>query len=169
ITIDPRVYGSWDYGELLTIAPSYSVQWSKSKYNNLQLNATENLKHNFMLQTTTYWPENFTWWNDFSYTYNTNIGADFKRDYFMWNTAISYAFLNKALTAKVKVYDLLNQNLGTSRTINPTTIIDQENTVLERYVMFSLTWKFDRFVNSSSKGRGRGNNRMAPPPGISRE
>ncbi len=169
ITIDPRVYGSWDYGELLTIAPSYSVQWSKSKYNNLQLNATENLKHNFMLQTTTYWPENFTWGNDFSYTYNTNIGADFKRDYFMWNTAISYSFLNKALTAKVKVYDLLNQNLGTSRTINPTTIIDQENTVLERYVMFSLTWKFDQFGNSSSKGRGRGNNRMGPPPGMARE
>ena len=168
LTLAPRVYGSWDYGELLTIAPSYNVEWSKSKFNNLQLNTTENLKHNFMLQTTTYWPENFTWGNDFSYTYNTNIGAGFARDYFMWNTAISYAFLNKALTAKVKVYDLLNQNIGTSRTINPTTIIDQENTVLERYIMFSLTWKFDQFGKGGNKNRG-GRGPMGPPPGMMRE
>lgn len=166
--VAPRVYGSWDYGELLTIAPSYSLTYRNSKFNNLQLNTTENFKHNLMLQTTTYWPENFTWGNDFTYTSNSNIGADFKSNYFMWNTAVSYAFLNKALTAKVKVYDLLNQNLGTSRTINATTIVDQENTVLERYVMFSLTWKFDQFGNGGAKGKSRGN-RMGPPSGKQRQ
>ncbi len=167
ISITPRIYGSWDYGELLTIAPSYSVEYNKSKYNNLQLGNSENFKHSIMLQTTTYWPENFTWGNDFSYTYNTNIANGFKKDYFLWNTAISYAFLNKALTAKIKVYDVLNQNIGTSRTINATTIVDQENTVLERYVMFSLTWKFNKFGNAASN-RNRGG-RMGSHPGMMRE
>lgn len=168
LTFTPNIYGSWDYGELFTIAPSYNVSFNNTKYSNYQLTKTNYIKHNLMLQTTTYWPENFTWGNDFSYTYNTNIASGFKKDYFLWNTAVSYAFLNKALTAKVKVYDLLNQNIGTSRTVNATTIVDQENTVLERYVMFSLTWKFDQFGNGNSKGQNR-RNRMGPPPGINRE
>jgi hypothetical protein len=46
---------------------------------------------------------------------------------------------------KVKVYDVLNQNIGTSRTITPTTIRTEENIVLKRYIMFSLTFKLDKF------------------------
>lgn len=167
LSIMPNVYASWDYGDLLTIAPSYNISFNDTKYTNYQLSKTNFVKHNIMLQTTSYWPENLTWGNDFSYTYNTNIADGFKKDFFLWNTAISYAFLNKSLTAKVKVYDVLNQNIGTSRTISPTTIVDQENVVLERYVMFSLTWKFDKF-GTGSKSRNRGG-RMGPPPGITRE
>jgi len=166
-TFTPNVYGSWDYGELLTIAPSYNVSFNNTKYTNYQLAETNYVKHHIILQTTTYWPENFTWGNDFSYTYNTNIAQGFQRDYFLWNTAVSYAFLNKALTAKVKVYDVLNQNIGTSRTINPTTIVDQENTVLERYIMFSLTWKFNQFAKAGAN-RNRGG-RMGSHPGMMRE
>lgn len=143
-----------------TIAPSYNVSFNNTKYTNFQLQKTSFVRHNLMLQTTTYWPENFTWGNDFSYTYNSNIAPGFQRDFFC-NTAVSYTFLNKALTAKVKVYDLLNQNIGTSRTISPTAIIDQENTVLERYVMFSVTWKFNQFGNSSNN-KSRGSRMMMP-------
>jgi hypothetical protein len=50
------------------------------------------------------------------------------------------------LLAKVKVYDLLNQNLNSTRTITPTAIVDAENTVLRRYVMFSLTYKLEKFA-----------------------
>ena len=161
VEIRPNAYISWDYGDLLTIAPSYNLGINNTKYENYRLEKTNYMTHNVMLQTTTYWPENLTWGNDFGYTYNTNIADGFKKDFFMWNTAVSYAFLNKALTAKVKVYDILNQNIGTSRTINPTSIVDQENTVLERYVMFSLTWKFNKFGNANSN-QNRGG-RMGPP------
>lgn len=161
LSFAPNVYASWDYGDLLSIAPSYNLSYNNTNYTNLQFDKTNYLRHNVMVQTTTYWPENFTWGNDFSYTYNGNIADGFKKDFFMWNTAVSYAFLNKALTAKVKVYDILNQNTGTSRVIGTTTIVDQENTVLERYVMFSVTWKFDQFGNGGAKGKGRGN-RMGP-------
>ena len=153
-SVTPSVYVSWDYGDMLSIAPSYRVSFNHSKYNNFDLNATNSALHTAMLQTTSYWPANLTWGNDFSYNYNTRIANGFKKDYFMWNTSVAYTFLNKALTAKVKVYDLLNQNIGTSRTINPTSIIDQDNTVLERYVMFSLTWNFNKFGNQPSGKQG---------------
>jgi hypothetical protein len=47
---------------------------------------------------------------------------------------------------KVKVYDVLNQNQSATRTISATTIRDEENTVLKRYAMFSLSYKMGNFV-----------------------
>lgn len=166
ITLAPRIYASWDYGELVTLAPSYRIGFTQSEYSNLQRNKTDYVTHALALQTTSYLPENLSWANDFSYNYNTNIAPEFKRDFFLWNTSLAYSFLDKALMAKVKVYDILNQNLGTSRRISSTSIVDQENTVLERYVMFSLTWKFDQFGNSSNN-QNRGE-RMGPPRGMRR-
>jgi hypothetical protein len=71
----------------------------------------------------------------------------------LWNTSIGYNFWKDQLLAKVKVYDVLNQNLNTRRTITPTAIIDSENTVLKRYVMFSLTYKLEKF-GGKKKGDG---------------
>jgi hypothetical protein len=59
---------------------------------------------------------------------------------------LGYNFFKDQLLAKVKVYDLLNQNLNSTRTITPTAIVDAENTVLRRYVMFSLTYKLEKFA-----------------------
>jgi len=89
---------------------------------------------------------NFIFGNDFGYTYNSNISGDFKKDFFLWNTSLSYGFLDKKLYAKIKVYDVLNQNQSATRTISATSIRDEENTVLKRYVMFSLAYKIGNFA-----------------------
>ena len=48
---------------------------------------------------------------------------------------------------------MLNQNQNTTRRITSTAIIDSENTVLKRYVMFSLTYKLEKFAGKK-KGEG---------------
>ena len=148
--LSPRVYFSYDYGELLTIAPSYSLSYNESKYANSSINASSNVVHRMNIQTTNYWPKNWIWGNDFGYTYNSNISDDFKKDFYLWNTSLSYSFFDKKITAKVKVYDVLNQNLSATRTISPTTIRDEENTVLKRYAMFSLAYKLGSFGGKES-------------------
>ncbi|WP_343696958.1 outer membrane beta-barrel protein [Flavobacterium sp.] len=154
-SISPKVYLSYDYGEILTIAPSYNLSYNQSKYENYSRDATSNVVHRINLQTTTYWPENLIFGNDFGYTYNCNISGDFKKDFYLWNTSISYGFLDKKLYAKVKVYDVLNQNLSATRTISATAIRDEENTVLRRYVMFSLAYKIGNFTGSEKGGKRR--------------
>ena len=101
------------------------------------------------MQTTSYWPKNWIFGNDFGYNYNSNIADGFKKDFYLWNTSLSYGFYNKQLLAKVKVYDILNQNQNATRTITPTTIRDEENTVLKRYAMFSLSYKLGEFKGKS--------------------
>jgi hypothetical protein len=153
VVVTPSVYASYDYGEVLSIAPSYSLSYNETRYENYSRDATSNVIHRINLQTTSYWPANLIFGNDFGYTYNSNISDDFKKDFFLWNTSLSYGFMDKKLYAKVKVYDVLNQNQSATRTISPTSIRDEENTVLKRYVMFSLAYKIGNFAESKKGGK----------------
>ncbi len=148
--ITPRVNFTYDYGDLLTINPSYSFTYRQQDYDNYVIDQASNVVHMFNLQTTTYWPKHFVFGNDFGYTYNSNIADGFRKDFFLWNTSLGYNFFKDRMLFKVKVYDVLNQNLSATRTITPTSITDQQNTVLRRYVMFSLTFKLSKFGGKES-------------------
>ena len=154
--VTPKIYMTYEYGELLTISPSYSLSYNETKYENYNRDASSNVLHRINLQTTSYWPANLIFGNDFSYSYNSNISDDFKKDFYLWNTSLSYGFFDKKLYAKVKVYDVLNQNQSATRTISATSIRDEENTVLKRYVMFSLAYKIGNFSAKEKGRKGRG-------------
>ncbi len=153
IRITPGIYFSYDYGELLTIAPSYNFTYSETKYENYLIDANSTVLHRINIQTTTYWPQNWVFGNDFGYTYNSNISSEFKKDFYLWNTSLSYGFFDKKMMLKVKIYDVLNQNQSATRTLSPTSIRDEENTVLKRYAMFSLTYKMGEFRGKKKKGK----------------
>ncbi len=145
LTVTPKVNFTYDYGELLTINPSYRFTYSDTQYHNYTIDKASNVVHSFSLQTTSYWPKHVVLGNDVSYSYNSNIADGFKKDFYLWNVSLGYNFFKDKLLAKVKVYDLLNQNQSTSRTITATSIRDEENIVLKRYAMFSLTYKLEKF------------------------
>lgn len=150
--IGPKIGFTYEYGDLLTISPIYSFDYEETHFDNFTTDFTSRFVHKAGLQTTNYWPKHVVFGNDFTYTYNSNLGDGFKRDFFLWNTSLGYSFLSDKAMFKVKVYDVFNQNLGTTRSISPTTIADTQNTVLKRYVMFSLSFKIDNF------GKKRENN-----------
>ena len=152
--ITPKAYFTYEYGEVLSISPSYSLSYNETKYENVDRAASSNVIHRINLQTTTYWPENLIFGNDFGYTYNSNISGDFKKDFYLWNTSLSYGFFEKKVFLKVKVYDVLNQNQSATRTISATSIRDEQNTVLKRYIMFSLAYKIGNFAGTE-KGSKR--------------
>jgi len=54
----------------------------------------------------------------------------------------------------------LNQNQSATRTISATSIRDEENTVLKRYVMFSLSYKLGSFGGRSMDRPRGGEGRM---------
>src|SRR5690606_35005060 len=145
VSLTPRVTFMYSYGELLTINPSYSFTNSSTTYENYVIDHASNLMHRAGVQVTSYWPKNFVIGTDLNYTHNSNIADGFKKDFYLMNVSLGYNFLKDAFTARVKVYDLLDQNQNATRTIGATSITDQENTVLKRYVMFSLSYKFNKF------------------------
>ena len=147
----PSVKFNYEITDKITIAPSYNFGKEFVSYTNYTINKTSFYTHRMNLQITSYWPKNWTFGNDFGYNYNSNLGAGFKKDFYLWNTSLAYSFYNNKFLAKVKVYDILNQNQSNKRTISETSITDEENIVLKRYVMFSLTYKIHMFDSKEKK------------------
>jgi len=144
-SVTPRLELSYEYDTYFTFTPSYSYTSTNNTFENYIIDKASNFLHNFKIENTLRWPKNLVFGNDFGYTYNSNISEGFKRDFYLWNMSLGYNFFKEQLLAKVKVYDLLDQNINSSRTITPTAIQDAQNTVLQRYIMFSLTYKFEKF------------------------
>lgn len=143
---NPRLSMSWSIDQLITISPSYRYTYFKTRYSNYDIDEANNFLHKAKIEITGYFPKKFVFGNDIGYTFNSQITDGFKKDFFLWNVSLGYNFWKDQFLAKVKVYDLLNQNLNSTRSITSTAIVDAENTVLRRYVMFSLTYKLEKFA-----------------------
>jgi hypothetical protein len=154
ISLTPRVNFSYIIEDKITISPSYRYNYNITKFDNYVIDQTDNFRHTFKVETTSYWPKHFVLGNDFGYIYNSNITGGFQKDFYLWNVSLGYNFFKDQLLAKVKVYDLLNQNVNATRSISPTAITDSENTVLQQYVMFSLTYKLEKFGGKKKNDNG---------------
>lgn len=153
LNLRPRASLSWSIEDLITISPSYTYTSAKTTYKNYVVDEAKNFKHNANLEITSYWPKNVVLGSDFGYNYNSNIADGFQKDFYLWNLSLGYNFYNDKFLAKVKVYDVLNQNVSATRTISPTAITDEQNTVLQQYFMFSLTYKLSKFGGKEKKSR----------------
>ncbi|MDF2932359.1 MAG: hypothetical protein K0R36_1690 [Chryseobacterium sp.] len=146
-TINPGFNLTYEIKDKITIKPSYKIGYNFSDYTNYDIGRVETTNQVVKLELTNYiFKTKLVFGNDFEYNTNSNIAPGFKRDFYFWNTSLGYSFFNKQLTAKVKVYDILNQNQSVRRTIMPAYFEDREDLILKRYVMFSLTMKLNKFA-----------------------
>lgn len=144
-SISPGASISYDYGDFFTLRPSCSFAYRKTNYTNYRIEEASNREHNFMIEATNYIQKKWVFGNDFGYSFNSNISGGFKKDFYLWNTSLSYRSKDDQWIVKLKVYDILNQNQSATRSITATSVVDAQNTVLKRYGMFSLTYKFRKF------------------------
>jgi hypothetical protein len=145
-SLSPGINLGYEAKDKMTIKPSYSLSYNNSQYKNYFIDKANATVNQFKIELTNYFfKTNLVVGNDFEYNTNSIIQPGYKKDYYFWNTSIGYAFYNKQLTAKVKVYDVLNQNQAISRNITSTFVEDREDLILKRYIMFSLTMKLNKF------------------------
>jgi hypothetical protein len=154
LSLNPRASITFNYRELLELEPEYRISFTDTKYNLDGLDDVNFISHNLGLKLTTYWPENIVFGNDVTYSYNGNVGPGFKKDALFWNMSLGVQMLKKNVTLKVLAYDLLNQNINTRRTTGDDYIQDFQGTVLQRYFMFSASFKFDQFGGKKEKKGG---------------
>ncbi|SFN69940.1 outer membrane beta-barrel protein [Salegentibacter flavus] len=143
--IRPSVRLTYTIEDLVDINPSYNLSYNESKYD---INPARNenfMNHTVSLDATTYWPENIVLGNDISYNYFGNVAPGFDNSALLWNISLGYQFLDDDATIKVKVYDMLNQNVDTRRMIGDDFIQDTSNLILRRYAMLSFTYKISKF------------------------
>ncbi len=146
-SINPGFNLTYEIKDKITVKPSYNISYNFSNYENYSIDEVKTSNQILKMELTNYiLKSKLVIGNDFEYNTTSNIAPGFKRDFYFWNTSIGYSFFNKQLTAKVKVYDVLNQNQSVRRTISNAFFEDREDLILKRYVMFSLTMKLNKFA-----------------------
>ena len=103
--------------------------------------------------------------SDILYQTNQGYGGGYKKDSWLWNTALSYSFLkNKAATIRLKGYDLLNSETGISREVTALNVTDSRTNVLGRYFMVHFIYRFSSFGKGSSRSDFGERHFGGPPP-----
>ncbi|NML72336.1 outer membrane beta-barrel protein [Chryseobacterium sp. RP-3-3] len=145
--LNPGLNVTYELKDKFSIKPSYRLGYNFSKYTNYSIDNVHTANQTLKLELTNYlFKSRLVFGNDFEYNTNSNIAPGFKKDFFFWNTSLGYSFFNKQFTAKMKIYDVLNQNQSVRRTISNSYIEDREDLILKRYIMFSLSMKLNRFA-----------------------
>ncbi|CAA9282555.1 MAG: hypothetical protein AVDCRST_MAG95-3411 [uncultured Adhaeribacter sp.] len=91
-------------------------------------------------------PKKLVWESQLEYRYTSNVAPGLRRSYTRINAAITYLFLkNDRAQLKLAVYDILNQNLSTYRSIQENIVQDFQATVLQRYGLLTLTYNIRNF------------------------
>ena len=151
--ISPGLGLTYEKGDIVTINPGVSIDYNLRNYN-INANRNEEFTNlNFSLQTTTYWPKNVVFGNDITYFKFGNVAADFRDTSLQWNMSLGYQFLKDNATLKFKVYDLLDQNIGTRRQTGEDFVQDTDQLILERYFMLSFTYKLSKFGGKDPNNR----------------
>ncbi len=154
-TLRPSVNFTLGIEEIFTINPGY--QMAVTEYEN-SINANRNesfTNHTISFEATTFWPKNVVLGNDISYNYFGNLSAGFDNTALLWNISLGYKFLKDNATLKVKVYDMLNENVSAQRNVGDDFIQDTQNLILRRYGMLSFTYKISKFGGKDPNDSGR--------------
>ncbi|MCH8535370.1 MAG: outer membrane beta-barrel protein [Flavobacteriaceae bacterium] len=159
-TVSPSVSFTYERPDVFQINPKVQLNYNNTAYD-IFSNRNEDFTNTELgLQSTLFWPKNFTFGNDLSYYRFGNVSDAFDSTSLMWNMSLGYQFLDDRATLKLIVYDLLKQNIATRRVTGEDFIQDVNQLILQRYAMLSFTYKFSRFggmdgAPNTNKGGGR--------------
>lgn len=153
---------AWGPEVRMDVNPSDKVNFGISasyNYNKTKYSLESSLDNNYLSQeynASVDWqlPKNFFLATEFNYTINSQRSAGFNAKIPIWNASISKQFLkyNRG-EIKFSASDLLNRNLGISRTTSQNYIEDREVNTLKRFFLLSFTYSLSKSgLNSGGPG-----------------
>jgi len=153
-SLGPNVKFKYELEEYLLVEPNYQLDFVNNEYSLNGRNA-EYTNHTAGLQITSFWPEKVIFGSDLTYRHIGSVAPGIKSDYVLWNLSLGYKILGDDGNVKVKVFDVLDENISTQRQVGNDFVQDTRQLVLQQYMMFSFTYKFSRFGGLKKRG-GRG-------------
>ncbi len=89
---------------------------------------------------------------DLDYNYTGGLASGYNASVPLWNASLSkLLFKNQAGELKIAVYDILNQNVSVSRTVNANYVVDQQSTVLKQYFSVTFAYNLRKFAGAGQQ------------------
>ena len=141
ISYTPRASAEYNYKDKLDITAETRVSYNTINYS-LQSSLNNNYwQQEYSMEVNATLPLGLGINSDVTYTANTGRAAGFNTHFTKWNAAITkQVFKNKKGELKLGVNDILNQNIGISRSANQNYVEDVTYKTLKRYYMVGFTY-----------------------------
>jgi|GEM_PF-26784 len=141
-------YSNRKYNFAVILVPNYNVMVSSLQKqinnNGWGFGSEANFKYNF--------PKNISFNTDVNYQYiqkTQAFGSNFNR--LILNASINKnLFKTQSLNCLLKANDILNQNIGFSRSSSNNMLQQQQFSTIRRFFMFSLVWNLNKMGNTQN-------------------
>jgi hypothetical protein len=156
VSLGPDVRLDMNLSSKFDLAVNAGYNYNSSKYSLASTNNTKFFTQTYGVDANWQLPKQFFLSTEFSYIINTNRAQEFNTSVPLWNASISKMFMryNRG-EIKLTAFDLLNQNIGISRTANNNYIEDKRVVTLQRYFLLSFTFSLTK-TGLSNGGPGGG-------------
>ena len=152
ISYAPRASVNYNYKDKLYLTAEARVSYNTVKYS-LQPTLNANYwQQEYSMEANATLPFGLGINSDVTYTANTGRAVGFNTYFTKWNAAITKQVLkNKKGEIKFGVNDILNQNIGISRSANQNYVEDVTYKTLKRYYMVGFTYSLLKTNNNGPK------------------
>ena len=152
ISYTPRASVNYDYQDKLDITAEARISYNTVKYS-LQPSLNNNYwQQEYSMEVNATLPFGIGINSDVTYTANTGRATGYNTYFTRWNAAITKQVLkNKKGELKFGVNDILNQNIGISRSTNQNYVEDVTYNTLKRYYMVGFTYSLLKTNNRGPK------------------
>lgn len=156
ISSGPDVRMDMNLGSKASLSLGAGLNYNKTSYSVPTGQDTRYISQQYSSEFDWQLPKGFFFATDFVYTINNQLADGFNARVPFWNASFSKQFLkyNRG-ELKLKVYDLLNQNQGISRSSNQYYIEDSRVQNLRRYFLLSFTFSLSKTGLGAQAGGAR--------------
>lgn len=146
----------WSNGVNVTLENKSKKDWDGSI--GARLNFNNNIYKNNSAQNSNFLNQTYNaaliWYAGKGWTLDTNMdyyiyaAGSFgeSTDVKLWQASVSKRLLKDKLTAKLRVFDILNENQGVNRVASETQISESISNTIGRYVMLNLTYSLNSLI-----------------------
>jgi hypothetical protein len=152
--LGPQVRFDMNPTDKVNISLSANLDYNNTKYSLQSAMNTNYLSQEYSTSVDWQLPKQFFLSTEFTYTINSQRAAGFNSKVPIWNASISKQFLryNRG-ELKLSAADLLDRNIGISRTTNQNYIEDSRVNTLRRFFMLSFTYSLSKTgLNNAGSG-----------------
>ncbi|HTE09896.1 MAG TPA: outer membrane beta-barrel protein [Chitinophagaceae bacterium] len=146
---------NYTYKELLDLSAGAELIYNDVKYSLQKQQNVQYWNQHYTFEINLYLPKGFSFASDVDYTTRSGLAQGYNLTAVLWNAGIAkQVFKNKKGELRFQVYDILNQNIGVSRSSNQNYIEDLSYNVLKRFWQLSFTYNISRFAGKNIAAPG---------------
>ncbi|MES1216964.1 MAG: outer membrane beta-barrel protein, partial [Bacteroidota bacterium] len=155
LSLGPDIRLDMNPTDKLNIGLEAGINYNKTKYSLQQALNTNYLSQEFSISFDWQMPKQFFFASDFTYTINSQRAVGFNTKVPMWNASISRQLLHyNRGEIKFSAVDLLNRNIGISRSTNQNYIEDSRVKILRQFFLLSFTYSLSKVGLNNNRDGG---------------